>query len=50
MSMADPAPASQMTLALQVPGVGSKGLALVLWVRPLVPLLQELLGLSLIHI
>ena len=44
MSMADPAPASQMTLALQVPGVGSKGLALVLWVRPLVPLLQELLG------
>lgn len=43
MSMADPAPASQMTLALQVSGLGSEGLALVLWVWPLVLLLKELL-------
>lgn len=38
-----PAPTSQMTLALQVPRPGSKGLALVPWVRLLVPMLVELL-------
>lgn len=35
-----PAAASQMTLALQVPPLCSEVLALVLWVRPLVPLLK----------
>lgn len=36
-----PAPTSQMTLALQVPRLGSEGLALVPWVRLLVPMLEE---------
>lgn len=38
-----PAPTSQMTLALQGPRLGSEGLALVPWVRLLVPMLEELL-------
>lgn len=40
-SVCGPAPASQMTLALQVPRFGSEGLTVVPWVRPLVPLLKE---------
>lgn len=34
-------PSSQMTLVLQEPRLCSEGLALVLWVRPLMPLLEE---------